>query len=83
MSLQIHMRESEGGQRFRLWSTSWDKYVAEELTESDLVDVLRGQALREFERELVNRMERVITNGTSTWGESRDVTGPWDEERDE
>lgn len=87
MAQEIHARKTEEGEvRFRVWSTNADGYLTEELTEAELrewtLKVAVCDAIAENLREIDGRIQRTITNGTSSRiGDTRDLSAPWDKER--
>jgi len=86
MGYVIHARKAEGGEiRFRIWSTSTDTYVSEELTEAEVRlwtlqdEVLR--AIEEHQREIGKRIGRALVKGTSSLHtDTRNLDGPWNKE---
>ncbi|OGZ18384.1 MAG: hypothetical protein A2V72_02115 [Candidatus Nealsonbacteria bacterium RBG_13_37_56] len=85
MSQQIHARTTEEGMRFRIWSTS-DSYVTDEMTEKELREYTLLDAvtetIRQHLREIDDRIQRTCEKGTSLLGDTRELNGPWDEERE-
>lgn len=78
----IHAREVDGELRYRMWNDTSDEYVTEEMTEEELHEWLREEAIQDalanFARELPGRLERANTKGTSSMiAEAADLTSGW------
>lgn len=86
MGFLIHARKTAKNVRYRIWSTFTDSYCTEEMTEKQLRAWTRRdaieRALREYEREFPDRLERATTYGTSTrMGLDRAIESDWNKER--
>ena len=81
----IHTRQTPEGRQYRTWSTVVDAYTSVEVSEEQLKRLMLYRtvdtALREFHREISERIERAKIQGTSAFGQSRPVTA-WDSETD-
>jgi len=80
----IHARlTDEGNTLFRLWSTTCDSYISEEMTEKELRKNLLGDAILEvvekFDLTIDERIKRTIAYGTSDRITKRNQHS-WDEE---
>lgn len=67
------------GDRYRVWSTEWDKYVTEPMTRAEMERHLREQAASDAAQEIAERLGRADAQGTSLRFETRDADS-WDEE---
>jgi len=92
MSQYIHRRNTPNGPRYRIWGTSTDSYLTEDMTREEAEIYLRMEfrlesepALREgtlklLEQELEVRFARADATGTSCRSSLRSMDG-WDTER--
>ena len=85
MAHEIHARKTgEDEVRFRVWSTGSDSYITNEMTEAEVrewtLKVAVCNAIEQHLRDIDSRIQRTITNGTSSHiGDTRDLNAPWDE----
>lgn len=78
MGWLIHRRNTEDGPRYRLWSTSVDAYITEELTRDEAFDFLLTDYVEKATRDIRQRLERADERGTSSLlGDTRDMDAPW------
>lgn len=81
----IHARQTPEEVHYRTWSTIVDAYTSEELNEKQLRQLMLynavERALRDFRREIPERIERAKIQGTSEYNESRSLN-EWDRETD-
>ncbi|MDP1718802.1 MAG: hypothetical protein Q8L24_00020 [bacterium] len=83
MSAEIHAKMTEDGLKYRVWSTVTGSYFTRELTEAEVEEWTRAEAVREavtqHMREFPDRIARTKKNGTSSMmGDTRSINGPWD-----
>lgn len=87
MARAIHARRTSGEERrFRVWSTVTDSYLTPELTEAELREWEREDAVREaiarYERTIDDHIRRAREQGTSSdLGDTRDLDAAWDKEQ--
>lgn len=86
MSAIIHARNTKQGMRFRIWSSVVDAYFTEAMTEAEVEQWTREEAIREakeaHKREFSNRIARAKENGTSSLVDDvRDLNGPWNKQK--
>ena len=79
----IHSKQTPTGVRFRIWSTGSDSYITEEMTETEAREWTLQEAVREaterHQREIHSRIQRAISNGTSSViGDSWNPNGDWE-----
>lgn len=83
MGQMIHCRIRDGERKYKVWSTVVDAYITEELTRTELQDLLLKEALStaraNFARDFPERVARAEDRGTSSlMGEEPvDLNGPW------
>lgn len=85
MALIIHCRLKDGKSVFRVWSSTSDQYVTEELTEEGVRQELLQEEVRRtiesFFTENPKEINRAKETGTSSRLEdAHDLNGPWEEE---
>lgn len=90
----VHARISKKGPQFRLWSTIVDSYVTESMTEPEMITYLVDELLSdlpcqhtdvirtELRRQMSERIQRTLANGTSEMGATRSLIR-WDKNRKE
>ena len=76
MGLVIHTR-NVNSLKFRMWCTSSDSYVTEEMNEIELRYYLMIERLENMVKEDNARVQRAKDKGTSMMGDNRDLSGPW------
>lgn len=89
MGQVIHANKTRSGYVYRIWNTSSDSYVTDEMTEGQIREYNLKEAIEDaiesYESGVEARFDRAHKTGTSAFNDSRptDKWGEWESDADE